>query len=70
MVSSSIVYMAAGLVSLSVTSAQSGYELGRVERPRRSRLPRWLPYVALAVPAVGSTIIGILYPEAIGANLD
>lgn len=69
MVSSSILYMAAGAFSLSVASAQSGYDLGNVAVAPIA-VPRWLPYAVLAMLAVGSTIIGILYPEAIGANID
>jgi hypothetical protein len=69
MISSSMLYMAAGLVTLSVTSAQSGFDIGRVAAEPIS-VPRWLPYAVLAVLAVGSTVVGIMYPEAVGANLD
>ena len=66
--SSSMLYMAAGLVTLSATSAQSGFHFD--SEARTFTVPRWVPYAVLAVLAVGSSVIGILYPETIGANLD
>ena len=60
--------MAAGLMMLSVTTAQSGYYFDT--EAQTIRMPRWLPYAVLALLAVGSTVVGIIYPDAVGANFD
>jgi hypothetical protein len=60
----SMLYMTAGLMTLSVSSVQSGF---RFDAGSRSvTVPRWLPYAALALLALVSSIAGVMFPEATG----
>jgi len=61
--------IAAGLMTLSVASAQSGFDLGRAAATPVT-VPRWVPYAVLGVLAVASAVVGAIFPEAIGAALD
>jgi hypothetical protein len=64
MMTNSMLYMTAGLMTLSVSSVQSGFRPNIWSKP--IALPRWLPYAALALLAVASSVAGIIFPEATG----
>jgi len=64
MMTNSMLYMTAGLMTLSVSSVQSGFRLDVGSKP--ITMPRWLPYAALALLAVASSVAGIMFPEATG----
>lgn len=57
-------FMTAGLMTLSVTSVDSGFHFEAADKS--VTIPRWLPYAVLAALAVASAVVGAVYPEAIG----
>ena len=56
--------LTAGLMMLTVSTAQSGVYFDT--EAQTITMPRWLPYVVLGLLAIGSTAVGIVYPEAVG----
>ena len=60
--------MTAGLLLLTFTATQSGFYFN--SSAKTAAIPRWLPYAVLAVLAVASAVVGVIYPEAIGGNID
>ena len=67
MLKSPLLFMTAGLM-LSVSAADTEY---RFDAGRTSiAIPRWLPYAVLAVLAAASAVVGVMFPEAIGGNVD
>ena len=64
---SPILFMTAGLM-LTATSANTAYrfETGSVS----IAIPRWLPYAVLTALAAASAVVGVMFPEALGGNVD
>jgi len=67
MVANPMLYMTAGLM-LTAAAADSGFRFNEAAKP--VTIPTWLPYAVLAVLAVASAVVGVIYPEAIAANID
>ena len=62
MIENPMLYLTAGLMTMSMSSVHSGFVL-EADR-RRIEVPRWLPYAVLGVLAVASIAAAIMFPEA------
>lgn len=61
MIENPMLYLTAGLMTMSMSSVHSGFVLAD---SRRIAVPRWLPYAVLGVLAVASIATAIMFPEA------
>ena len=62
-----ILFVTAGLM-LTVSSAHSGYQFDA--ETASIAIPRWLPYAVLTELAAASAVVGVMFPEALGGNVD
>jgi hypothetical protein len=68
MIEHPMLYLAAGLMTISAASARSGFVLDA--EPRRIAVPPWAPYAVLGVLAVASIAAAIIFPEVGAAWAD
>ena len=68
MITNPMLYITAGLMTMSMSSVHAGFELDAKATP--ITVPRWLPYAVLGVLAVASAVAGVMFPEAIGGLVD
>ena len=61
MIANPMLYITAGLMTMSMSSVHAGFELDAKAVPFQA--PRWLPYAVLGVLAVASIAAAIVFPE-------